>query len=156
VEARTGARGLASGELKHSSIYVETDDVCAGVELLEQDGERPGPAAEVEHALAVAEEQACTRCLQQQPEQLAARGLSVETRLRIGDPATEIVRAAEEVGADAIAMSTHGRTGLDHLVHGSVAEGVLRTSHLPVLIVRPDPAVFAQQRAQGHQQVTLI
>lgn len=49
-----------------------------------------------------------------------------EHRLLIGDPASEIVRLAEEEGADLIVMSTHGRTGLRRLLMGSVAEAVVR------------------------------
>jgi nucleotide-binding universal stress UspA family protein len=68
----------------------------------------------------------------------------VETRLRLGHAAAEILRAAEEVGADLIVMGTHGRTGLRRLLTGSVAEAVLRRARCPVLIVSsptagPDP-----------------
>jgi nucleotide-binding universal stress UspA family protein len=66
------------------------------------------------------------------------------TRVRFGEPAAEIVRCADEEEADAIAMSTHGRTGLDRLVHGSVAGTVRRSSRLPVLLLRPDETAFAQ------------
>ena len=53
----------------------------------------------------------------------------------IGAPATEIVRLARELGVGMIAMGTHGRTGLAHLLLGSVAERVTRVAHLPVLVV---------------------
>ena len=49
----------------------------------------------------------------------------------------EIVRMATEVKADVIAMATHGRSGVSHLVAGSVAEGVIRKSGRPVLVYRP-------------------
>jgi len=61
----------------------------------------------------------------------------VETMLREGEPATEILRAAEEVHADRIVMGTHGRRGLDRLMLGSVAEAVVRKSQVPVMVVRP-------------------
>ena len=47
-----------------------------------------------------------------------------------------IVSAAERVGADLIVVATQGRTGLRHLLIGSVAERVVRHSHCPVLVVR--------------------
>ena len=53
-----------------------------------------------------------------------------------GDPASEIVRYAEESGADVIVIGTHGRTGVDRLVMGSVAERVVRNSHCSVLAVK--------------------
>jgi nucleotide-binding universal stress UspA family protein len=50
------------------------------------------------------------------------------------------VRVAEEVGAGLIAMATHGRSGVDRWVMGSVADGVVRRSSLPCLLVRPAEA----------------
>lgn len=55
---------------------------------------------------------------------------------QIGAPAEGILRAAEEESATMIAMTTHGRTGLPRLMYGSVAEEVLRTSPIPVFILR--------------------
>lgn len=59
---------------------------------------------------------------------------SMDVSLRMGDPATEIVKYALLEHADLIAMPTHGRHGLDRLLKGSVAEDVLRHSPVPVLI----------------------
>ena len=53
------------------------------------------------------------------------------------DAAAAIVETANRVGADAIVIASHGRTGLRRLVLGSVAAGVVERSHLPVVIVRP-------------------
>ena len=62
----------------------------------------------------------------------------VETRIRIvsGKPAEEIVRQAEIGGFDLIAMATHGRTGLERVVMGSVAEEVVRSSSVPTLLCK--------------------
>jgi universal stress protein A len=54
----------------------------------------------------------------------------------IGDPAEEITALAKSRNADLIIMSTHGRSGLSHLVMGSVAEQILRHAPCPVFIVR--------------------
>jgi nucleotide-binding universal stress UspA family protein len=67
---------------------------------------------------------------------LAEAGVAVEARAVEGPPAETIVQAAREAGADLIVMGTHGRTGLKHLLLGSVAERVLRTAACPVLTVR--------------------
>ena len=56
--------------------------------------------------------------------------------LREGEPATEILAAAEEAGARMIVMGTHGRKGLAHFFLGSVAEKVVRKSAIPVMTVR--------------------
>jgi nucleotide-binding universal stress UspA family protein len=58
------------------------------------------------------------------------------TVLREGDAARGILDAAREVGASMIAMGTHGRRGLSHVLLGSVAEKVVRTSTVPVLTIR--------------------
>ncbi len=59
--------------------------------------------------------------------------VSCEKQVVAGDPATEIVRIAEEEEADMIVVGTHGRTGLTRLVLGSVAEHVMRRAPCPVL-----------------------
>ena len=53
-----------------------------------------------------------------------------------GDPAYEILQSVEKLQIDLIAIATHGRTGWQHLVFGSVAEKVVRMSKVPVLTVR--------------------
>ncbi len=68
--------------------------------------------------------------------ELRAKGIRAQTHVRRGDPTAEIVGCAREIGADLIAMTTHGRSGLGRLVFGSVAEAVLRHSHLPVFLMR--------------------
>jgi len=60
-----------------------------------------------------------------------------EIAIRAGDPAAEIIAAGKEFHADLIVMATHGRTGVEHMLLGSVAERVVRESHRPVLTVRP-------------------
>ena len=53
-----------------------------------------------------------------------------------GDPATEIVRLSRDNGIDLIVIGTHGRTGMERLLMGSVAEKVLRDSACSVLVVK--------------------
>lgn len=57
-----------------------------------------------------------------------------ELVIRVGKPAEAIIQEADQWRADLIAMGTHGRTGFDHFLRGSVAEHVVRHSRLPVLI----------------------
>jgi len=77
--------------------------------------------------------------------ELRDRGVRVRTVVRRGDPVTEIASAARELEADLIAMTTHGRGGLGRLLFGSVAEAVLRTAELPVLMMRQTAAQVAQR-----------
>lgn len=67
---------------------------------------------------------------------LRAKGVRAEARVRVGDPAAEIVAAIREAAADLVAMTTHGRSGLGRLLFGSVAEAVLRAAPVPVLMMR--------------------
>ena len=53
-----------------------------------------------------------------------------------GDPASEIVRYGRDAGIDVIVMGTHGRTGVERLLLGSVAEKVLRDAPCSVLVVK--------------------
>ena len=61
----------------------------------------------------------------------------VTAETAIGEPAAEIVASAKRRGADLVVMGTHGRTGLEHALMGSIAERVVRRAHCPVLTVRP-------------------
>jgi nucleotide-binding universal stress UspA family protein len=84
--------------------------------------------------------------------ELSARGVRVRSEARRGEPVQEIVEGAREVGADLIAMTTHGRSGLGRLLFGSVAEAVLRQAEIPVFLMRmteAQAAVLATQRATG-------
>jgi nucleotide-binding universal stress UspA family protein len=82
-------------------------------------------------------------------DRLAAKGIRVRTGLRSGEPAPEIVAAAATWGVDLIAMATHGRSGLGRALFGSVAETVLRTAPVPVLMMRTtEKAAAAETRAR--------
>jgi nucleotide-binding universal stress UspA family protein len=67
---------------------------------------------------------------------LKAAGVRVSLDVRRGEPVVEILAGAHEVGADLIAMTTHGRSGLGRLLFGSVAEAVLRQAEVPVFLMR--------------------
>ena len=79
---------------------------------------------------------------------LTQQGLAVTTEVRRGLPTGGIVAAAADGGADLIVMSTHGRSGLPHLLLGSVAERVIRTAPCPVLAVRESRVVDASPAAE--------
>lgn len=66
-------------------------------------------------------------------------GFACESILAGGDPATEIVAAAEREGCDLIAMGVHGHRGLQDVLRGATADAVRHRTMVPVLMVR-DPA----------------
>jgi nucleotide-binding universal stress UspA family protein len=65
--------------------------------------------------------------------------IDVTPVIRTGHASEEIRKFADAEGMDLIVMATHGRTGVRHVVMGSIAEKVVRCSHVPVLTVKPRP-----------------
>jgi nucleotide-binding universal stress UspA family protein len=79
-------------------------------------------------------------------QELADQGIRTQIQVRRGDPVTEIVACATAVDADLIAMTTHGRSGLDRLLFGSVAEAVLRQAEIPVFLMRVTGRTVRRER----------
>jgi nucleotide-binding universal stress UspA family protein len=89
-----------------------------------------------------ASEQAAARSyLDDVAGELQAAGIKVETRVREGEPAAQILDAARSAAADVIIMTAFGAGGAhtrtEHAVFGGVADQVLRQSRVPVLLIRP-------------------
>jgi nucleotide-binding universal stress UspA family protein len=68
--------------------------------------------------------------------ELKSAGFKTSTMLRVGSVADVILGVAEELQVDVIAMSTHGRTGPARWLLGSIAERVVHSSKVPVLLIR--------------------
>ncbi|MGC8968494.1 MAG: universal stress protein [Thermus sp.] len=98
------------------AIWIAPESVPYGLELLE-DLKKAGEEA-IGKALALAKE----------------KGVEATGEVKEGVPIPTIVEAAK--GFDLLVMGTHGRTGLDKLLLGSVTEGVLHRVSIPVLVVR--------------------
>jgi nucleotide-binding universal stress UspA family protein len=69
-------------------------------------------------------------------ESLKAKGFKVDSHVRYGNDAEEILEHASQKDIDMIAMTTHGRSGVKRFLLGSVAEKVLRYSSKPIFLVR--------------------
>ena len=69
-------------------------------------------------------------------EHLADAGFPVITEVQLGRPFMDIIRYAREKDIDLIVLGTHGRSGLKHVLLGSVAERVVRKATCPVLTIR--------------------
>ena len=87
-------------------------------------------------AIAAAAEAELERMLPD-PEERAA--VPVVRHVTHGKPAPEILRIADKLGAEMIVMGAHGRSGLDRLLIGSVAEKIVRGARCPVVCVKPGP-----------------
>ena len=70
-------------------------------------------------------------------DNLRSRGIEVQIKVCTGDASEEIIKTAEEIDADLIAMATHGRSGLSRWAFGSVTDRVLRTgTSIPILTIK--------------------
>jgi nucleotide-binding universal stress UspA family protein len=94
------------------------------------------------HALEVA-----TRYLEEQAKGLRSQGITVETTVRLGNPAEAILEQSIACKAELIVMSTHGRTGLARWALGSVAERVARSATAPIVLL-PDAAPATSMDAE--------
>ena len=70
-------------------------------------------------------------------ERARAGGITVDTTMKGGHPAREILALADRAQADMLVIGTHGRGGVEHLLLGSVAEKIMRKASCPVLVVPP-------------------
>lgn len=82
--------------------------------------------------------EAARRRLNELKGRVEAAGLKGQVQLREGPPAGAIVEAARELSADLIVMGTRGRTGLAHVVLGSVAQRTVRLAPCPVLTLKAE------------------
>lgn len=74
-------------------------------------------------------------------------GIETTSLIREGSPARIIAEVAREIGSDLLIVSTHGYTGLKHVLMGSIAEHVVRYAPCPVLVVRLQEQDFIEQGA---------
>jgi nucleotide-binding universal stress UspA family protein len=128
-EAITGALPLAKA-FGSEVIFVAVLDLTAGMYDVYSEAFNPVDLkAQLEKFLETALDRATTHA--------ESEGLRASRFLKVGVPHEEIASVSEELGADLIVMTTHGRKGLTHLLLGSVTEKVIRTAPCPVLVVRP-------------------
>lgn len=97
----------------------------------------PPPGPDRPEAQAAAERAAAEAHLSRVRARLESHGARVTALVRDGDPAAEVLFAADELRPDLVAMSSHGRTGVLRWLRGSVAERVLRACPRPLLLVTP-------------------
>ena len=69
-------------------------------------------------------------------EDVSSQGFPTRTRLAMGDPATQLIKVAQEERVDLIAMSTHGHRFINDLLRGSTADRVRHSVEVPVLMIR--------------------
>jgi nucleotide-binding universal stress UspA family protein len=85
-------------------------------------------------------------------DRLTSQGLKVTTSVWYGPAATSIVEAAKFGNADMIVMTSHGRSGIERLVLGSVAEHVLRGTTTPILLLRAAGAMVQPMEGKAERR----
>ena len=98
-------------------------------------GEASAPVSYTEEELNLIK-QRVTDYLEKTGETFRNKGAVVKIVVRTGNAGEEILKVADEINPNLIAMSTHGRSGLSRLAFGSVTDKVLRGANVPVLTVR--------------------
>ena len=109
----------------------------------------PSPDVAVPSVMEVWEEQRrwVSQELERRVADAVARGLRSRAVLKMGPAAAGLVEAVNEVGGDLVVVGTHGRTGLERVLLGSVAEQVVRAAPCAVLTVKPRAREGAQTAA---------
>ena len=98
-----------------------------------------GEAAEIPYTEEQMEEtsKAVINYLNKTGESLRSKGAKVTAKVAFGEASEEIIKASEEINANLIAMSTHGRTGISRWAFGSITDKVLRHGgRIPVAVVK--------------------
>ena len=98
-------------------------------------GELMAPISYTEQEMKQIQQQA-RNYLNKVAKDIRSKKVSVKIKVGVGNAAEEIIKAADEISVDLIAMSTHGRHGISRWAFGSVTDKVLRGGHKPVLVVR--------------------
>lgn len=98
-------------------------------------GEASAPVSYTEEELALIKDR-IGNYIEKTAETITGSGVTVHCIVTTGSASEEILKAAGEINADLIAMSTHGRSGLRRMAFGSITDKVLRGANVPVLMVR--------------------
>lgn len=117
------------------------------VHVLSDTSRGPHSATGTDGAAGVAEDrQTMETYLSDRAGALSQHGIQASYRILNGDPGVRMVEAAQEGSDTLMVMSTHGRTGLGRMMHGSVADHLVRSSGTPVLLVRGRPTTIGGGR----------
>ena len=126
---------LVSKMLPDSKVEITLIQVVSSLTHYVVGGETSAIVAYTEEEINQMKKQAAAY-LEKAGQTLKGKGVKTAIQVVAGDAADEIIKAADEMNADIIAMSTHGRSGLSRWAFGSVTDKVLRGGHHPVLVVR--------------------
>ena len=110
--------------------------LCHAYEALPALGGEPSIPASLFSQIMTSARAGASEKLEKLAKSTRGSGIRVATVLVEGPPATAVIRVAKRKGAHLIVVGTHGRTGVQRMLMGSVAERIVRLSPCPVLTVR--------------------
>ena len=119
--------GYSGARIQLLAVF-EPFTYAQGSELFESQYDMAGAAMEIEAAF--------KKQLDDRVASLKSKTERVTGLFSVGLPFLEIIHTAKNQNADLVVMGTHGRTGMEHVLLGSVAEKVVRKAPCPVLIVK--------------------
>ena len=128
------AEEIAKGCNTEEVFLVSVTERVKGYRSLDDPSQRMGQRL-IPEALGKKEKQA-QRYLDRIAKAMEAKGIKVSTEVLLWKPAEAIIGYAKQSRCDLIVMASHGRSGPSRWAYGSVADKVLRSSQIPVLIVR--------------------
>lgn len=126
TDGSPGSRGAVEAAVELAAAF---DATLHAVSVVERQYDRSPP-------LRAFAEREGYRALRRVIDAAATAGVTVEDHLLEGDPHEAVVEYATDHGVDLVVVGTHGKTGLDRLVMGSVSAHVVRSAPMPVLTVR--------------------
>lgn len=127
------------------------DDLFDTVETVMDDGDRAGLEARSQ-----AQRQQTERLLAQEAERFADTGWTVRTMLREGHIAQQIVEAADELGADLVAVGARGLGGIKRFLLGSVSHKIIKYAPCSILVARIPEAETAPQPARPATRLRIL
>lgn len=135
----TGGRGgPGEGPYDRGPVEMAGGSASSGTPMTPVHGGRAGQASAFGTQVVEDAVERARRYLASEARRVEIDGGDAEVEVAIGKPAEEIVRAAERVGADLIAMATRRESALARGILGSVTDRVIHTSPVPVLAVHPE------------------
>lgn len=107
------------------------------------------PVTEAEQTIIAKEKEVASKYLEGVAKGLAAEGLKAKADVGEGEIANVILNVAEAEGCDLVCMTTHGYSGMERFIWGSVADKVAKASNLPLLLIRAIPVSISAMEAEA-------
>jgi nucleotide-binding universal stress UspA family protein len=107
------------------------------------------PVTEAEQTVIAKEKERAGKYLEGVAKELRVEGLGVKADVGEGEIANTVLETAKAEGCDLICMTTHGFSGVERFIWGSIAEKVVRASNIPVLLIRAIPVTITAMEAEA-------